>query len=924
MRRKRIKPLLLLAIVFLALNLSFTGILLDLNAANNKPVHLTILYTTDLYGKLRDFRCKRPGVKGINYEEAKTDFANLLYQVNRIRREVVQKERRPAPLLFNTGDNLGTELAARFLLEFEGLAGVDFVADVFERFGYDLIGLGNHEFSVPSAKLRDFLMQARLKGLKFSAANIDSVPATHALAKYVNRDGAQKTKYFIFNRGGLKIGVFHVVPNELENQVSREAVKGVTFSDPASTAGDLVPKLRDELNVDLVIVLSHIEESKKPGIKVREFARSTPGIDIIITNEMRDKGNALSISSFNSKGKGVYIAGGAKYGAMLGRIDIKVRKVGGKSKLVSFQTTSIPLKEKHYNKELRRELRKWELSYCKRWGRPLGKGRIRAKKGMTHKQFMDYILNLMRRMTNTEIALINVGAVRKSPFPLRGYITKDDLYRALPFENKLVVLPIKGSDLNSLIEGYWDVNKPDSKKAIHFVGVESGSGTTINGRAVDDSGIYWITTIDYVAKESSGWLSIKKKYRQLVKYSDGVAPELRAMMIEHFGANRFRKLLRYSKPPKNKAPIDPDTGEPKKGVKVPPAKPFNQSDIPFNGNFMNLSDKIAWKFSSELGAGVNFIAINPININTFTQQDEFSGGFFQKLQMNGTFTTKLDLNTRMHLWKNTFSGAYNGDTSRQFTSGSSGTKIASIFQESEDKLELKTEYRFRYFEAMFPGQSKWYYTSPYVEARAESEISTGGRGFLSDKEFFKGGEVTERFHKFLMEFTAGLSFKLTDLLVVRVGATGKQELALNCRRPDPTKPGSFVSCDDEKVKHLSLTVRREFNGGFKIDYELQPWEFAKIGESPLSWESRAKIDLTFLIGGNKTGSMIYFFSENKLSFAISGNVSLAIGFKFYLHRGLFPEKANDNNSKLISGPIAVRLEPTFNLRFNWAKRGQAF
>ena len=147
----------LLFFPFLMVGLFIGTLWSELQASPTKPVKLTVLFSTDLYGNLREFRCKRPGVKDFQAEEAKIDISNLLYQVKQIRQKLVQLDQLPPPLIFNTGDNLGTALTARFLLEYEGLAGVDFIAKVFHRFSFDLIGLGNHA----SIKNRHWLYPAR-------------------------------------------------------------------------------------------------------------------------------------------------------------------------------------------------------------------------------------------------------------------------------------------------------------------------------------------------------------------------------------------------------------------------------------------------------------------------------------------------------------------------------------------------------------------------------------------------------------------------------------------------------------------------------------------------------------------------------------------------------------------------------------------
>ncbi|MCB0376566.1 MAG: hypothetical protein KDD04_11650, partial [Sinomicrobium sp.] len=128
---------------------------------------------------------------------------------------------------------------------------------------------------------------------------------------------------------------------------------------------------------------------------LQSFAAAEKRVDLVITNGLRESGKPLSTITLSGKNSS-YIVGGYQYGTQLGRVDLRVIKSGGKARLASFFVQSIPLDDNEYDPGLRRDLIKWERSYCKRWGKPLGQGRLRNE--MSRDNFVKYFLNYARRL----------------------------------------------------------------------------------------------------------------------------------------------------------------------------------------------------------------------------------------------------------------------------------------------------------------------------------------------------------------------------------------------------------------------------------------------------------------------------------------------------------------------------------------------
>lgn len=850
---------------------------------------LTILFTNDLYGQVREFRCNRPDVKDFNYEPVDKDFSNLLHLVEQHRKMALERGE-PDALLFNTGDNLATSLASRFLLEdTKKKEGSRFLVEVMKRFRYDLIGVGNHEFSVSTKRLRPFLKHAHKQGLRFSVANLVAKDPEHPIAKYTNHDGKKKSPYFILERAGFKIGVFHVVPNEMEKQVSQHRVKGISFKDPKEVGQEIVKKLREEEKVDFVIALSHLEGRNSSGTVVREYLKEVQGIDLMISNELRADGVPMSITVADPKTGNIQVMGGYRYGTHLGSARIKLRRNSeGKVVQTYFQIKWFPLEPEKFDQSLRDQLLAWEKKYCDRWGTPLGKGRVVEADGMTHEQFMTYLLDTMRYLTKTEVALINQKAVKELSFPIKGYITRDDLFRAMPFNEPIVTLRLKGSQLKEIAEKYNDPK--DKRIKLLFAGIADGK---INGRPIAEDALYSVSTIRFIAEGAEGWIEQPKKGKH--KLSIPIGPggwplRLRFMIDEHFDKSLFipyRKTFLGKRAVKK---LDKD----------------GNVEIPYKHRIVMLEDEVAWSFRNENNLNFTSIFIGPINSSTvYNQKDTFNGGFFQKLQISGSLKLEFQLDTRIHLWITKVSLEYEADTNTQYKENTN--QFPQIFQENTDRIQLRTEYHFRYFSALFPNDTKWYHTSPFVELQLETEFTRGSKPNLTEKEFLT--DNNELFRHFETRAKAGLSFKLLDPLTLKIGFAWRKQWALELVLQQGKQP----------LVNLDHTI------GASVDLELTTIPLFKVADTPINYESTANYLLTFIVGGRSNQATFALHElnwDNKIAFTVVGGLEFVIGFRMTFFKGAYRANTSDPNAALVEGPPALRLEPRFSIRYAWGARGQ--
>ena len=166
-------------------------------------------------------------------------------------------------LLFDAGDVFqGTP----YFNYFEGK--LDY--ELMSKLGYNAVTLGNHDFDNGTEKLCEALKYADFPVV---CANLE---ITHPVLR-------KKVKpYEIFVRKGRKIGVFGLTV-DFKGLVTEDNHKGVKYLSPVPVAEKMVSLLRDKLNCDAVICISHLGiTAYRSDIGDVELAEQVSGIDVII------------------------------------------------------------------------------------------------------------------------------------------------------------------------------------------------------------------------------------------------------------------------------------------------------------------------------------------------------------------------------------------------------------------------------------------------------------------------------------------------------------------------------------------------------------------------------------------------------------------------------------------------------------------
>ncbi len=283
-------------------------------AAADRQV-LTILHTSDLHGQVLPE--DGPGRRG--------SLAQVATVVGRIRAEVDHPV-----LVLDSGDALqGSPL--------EELARVRWsrpspTVAAMNRIGYQAMAVGNHEFNYGLASLRRAEAEAAFPLL--SANTVDASTGQPAFPPFT-----------VLQAGPVRVGVLGLVTPGVVRWERPEHYRGLRFEAMDRTAREWVPRLRDEVRCDLVVVLAHTgfesPVAGRPGTGSldEDFGSRlgrVDGIDLLLTGHTH-----LSIPP--QRIDGVVTSQPGAHAAFMTRIDLALERDRDRWSIASFSGANLPL-----------------------------------------------------------------------------------------------------------------------------------------------------------------------------------------------------------------------------------------------------------------------------------------------------------------------------------------------------------------------------------------------------------------------------------------------------------------------------------------------------------------------------------------------------------------------------------------------------
>lgn len=426
------------------------------------PVSLTILHTNDTHDHLEPFETRRgPDQAGVARR------ATLFQRVRAAEKNV---------LVLDGGDVFqGTPLFTFFSGE------PDYMT--MQQAGYDAVTVGNHDMDNGLANL---LKQA--KHLSQPPLSLTLVDTSGKLIFPSHR---------IVEKGGLKIALIGIMGKNAYNAIAETRRVGVNVLDPEAELKKLIPTLRKQ--VDLVIVLSHTGHEEEIAL-----AKAVPGIDVIIGGHSHTKVDHPVVVKHADRETLVVQA--FQWGEYVGRMDLVVdghKIVKHTGELIPVTTDIKP------DSLVEATVAKYAERINTQMKQVLGRSSfefVNSRKAEGDAPIGNLIADALREESHADIALMNSGGIR-SGIP-KGEVTRGMVYSMLPFDNKLVTFTTTGQMVQEILD--FAASRSGKSGSLQVSGlsftVDNGhaTGVLVAGKTLDPKGRYTLSTIDYLAAGNDG------------------------------------------------------------------------------------------------------------------------------------------------------------------------------------------------------------------------------------------------------------------------------------------------------------------------------------------------------------------------------------------------------------------------------------
>lgn len=349
---------------------------------------------------------------------------------------------------------------------------------------YDIAILGNHEFD---------------NGMEELARNIERDSATWLTTNYDLRNSSLSgmfVPYIIKEYAGKKIG-FIGINLEPKGMISEGNYDGVVYLDAFKAANSTAWSLKHNEGADMVIAVTHIGYDSEHGPTDKELAERSEDIDIIIGGHSHTTLDpAPTVKNLN--GKDVLIVQTGSRGANLGEITVDLDDMSVTSRLIPVDSRL----DNRLDPNLESIIAPYRHGVDSIMGIKIARSAVELDKNRILNLFSDYVLERGKQLSdkNVDLGIINKGGIRRQ-LP-KGDITQGMIITALPFDNRIVLLDIKGSDLSDALDIMAKRGGDGVSKGVDITfdpATGHCSSISVNGQPLDPDRIYRLATIDYLA-----------------------------------------------------------------------------------------------------------------------------------------------------------------------------------------------------------------------------------------------------------------------------------------------------------------------------------------------------------------------------------------------------------------------------------------
>lgn len=352
--------------------------------------------------------------------------------------------------------------------------------------------IGNHEFDWGPQRMREMTSWAKYHLV---------------VANLVDSKGKRPFKPFtIVQVKGVKIAVIGLLTPETPIVVKKGNTAGYKFLDPAKTVKEYLPAMRKQ-GAEFIVALTH------QGVDAdKALAAAVPEIDAIVGGHSHTK-----LSKAEMVGD-TPIVQSDKYGRHVGILELTVD--AKTDKVVAVDSKLIEINDKaglEADAEVVAIIEKYNEQVKPIMAKVVGQAGADMPKKQAEAQLDsplgNVIADALRQKTSSDVAVYNWGGIRDENLP-SGAVTMDTVFRILPFDDQVVQLRLKGSDLVDLVS-QGALNKEGAMQVSGLqISVDTASKKVVevkvNGQAVDPNATYTVATTEFLAGGGDGYVALTK------------------------------------------------------------------------------------------------------------------------------------------------------------------------------------------------------------------------------------------------------------------------------------------------------------------------------------------------------------------------------------------------------------------------------
>lgn len=678
------------------------------------PVALTFLLTSDLGGAFATLRCEEGAPPVSVLQSQRASYADLVATIVRERARLAA-EGAPAPIVLDAGDLLGHASFLRYAL-FRRDEGVPLLADLVAAAGYDAIALGEDDLTPERPRLLPLVEALAGRGIPFRALNLACDAAKSSLCPYL-RVGDEAV--VVVERAGVRVAVIPLTLAKLAASVDPVQMEGLTATDPTAAAAAAVQRVRAEGRADVVVLLAHVEDAGTAPTAALRLARAVPGVDVVVANRFaRKDAPGGSVSAVVLQGGRPVVLGAPDVPTRLGTFTLHVSR-GADPTVTALPAPPIDVPPDLADPGMVTRMEALQIGYCAEWGQPLGHGRVDPP--LPAEAFLRFVMEVMRRTHGTDLAFLNRDALdRPDDRPIAGPFTEDELFRLLPYDDRLVVTTLKGEELALLLAAALPPEGLTTGPGLHILGAaRDGDAFRVNGRLLETARRYTVVTADFLAAGGRGALG---PILELAKWRAATAADdpdghLRGVVVEFLAHDRQRETDGDDE--------TPDTIAPDTTFRDPWTLPLWTLRADVNGTFAHTG------------------LTNPAG--------------YDEAQLSRQETLSLSTDSRFHLDMGARDHGFANELNLRYGSTSVG---GGALSETDDVIRFSSQYRWLWLRNHL-GRPRVYMPVPYGRFGLETEFS------VPDDRPDRHLEAT---------FEAGVEWLLLDTLSVSVGYGVRHQL----------------------------------------------------------------------------------------------------------------------------------------------------